>query len=590
MNRALINASSGIVQKPLRYVLYVRKSSEDAEAQAKSLPDQIADCKEYANNHGLLLVGEPIQESKSAKKSGNRPLFSQMLKDIEKGKYDAILAWHPDRLSRNSLEAGMVVDMVDNGVIKDLRFPTFEFHNDSSGKLTLNMLFALSKQYSEHLSESVQRGVDSNLEQGKSGGMPKWGYIRDDVSGYYKPDKNFKMIQKGWQMILNGASQMEVYRYWKMNNVERSTKLSRRNKHVRSYGVCESTANRIFHDPFYYGILEQGRNYVDLRVVTPNFKPMVTEEEFDQVQKMFRKDRGSIQSSCYENQKATHGKYFLPFRHLIKCSVCGHYLIPARNRGHSGTYYLNYRCHNKACTRPKNNIRMHVIMDQLYEEFGRISQKYDFTSFVDDMTEYANKKMQELSVEKHELLGQKTQKQRKIDDLAEKYAELDKESPKAVKDKLKKDMADLQNDVVNIDERIKQIEAKIKNPEKLRMTIEKFSNSLNSLINRLEKGDLVEKDILVRNMVSNLEIDAQKRVIYRYKSPFNFIFEPEFSTGSPVGDPGGARTLVYEVPRVPKQKSSGWSKFVVIREGLEPSTPSLRGSCSNQLSYRTERG
>ena len=92
MNRALINASSGIVQKPLRYVLYVRKSSEDAEAQAKSLLDQIADCKEYANNHDLLLVGEPIQESKSAKKSGNRPLFSQMLKDIEKGKYEAILA------------------------------------------------------------------------------------------------------------------------------------------------------------------------------------------------------------------------------------------------------------------------------------------------------------------------------------------------------------------------------------------------------------------------------------------------------------------------------------------------------------------
>ena len=40
----------------------------------------------------------------------------------------------------------------------------------------------------------------------------------------------------------------------------------------------------------------------------------------------------------------------------------------------------------------------------------------------------------------------------------------------------------------------------------------------------------------MRNMVSNIEIDAQKRVIYRYKSPFNFIFEPEFSTGSPVGE------------------------------------------------------
>lgn len=119
-------------------------------------------------------------------------------------------------------------------------------------------------------------------------------------------------------------------------------------------------------------------------------------------------------------------------------------------------------------------------------------------------------------------------------------------------------MADLQNDTVNIDERIKQIEAKIKNPEKLRMTIEKFSNSLNSLINRLEKGDFVEKDILVRNMVSDLKIDAQKMVIYRYKSPFNFIFESEFFADS----------------------------SVVSRVGLEPTTLCLRGRCSNQLSYR----
>ncbi len=147
-------------------------------------------------------------------------------------------------------------------------------------------------------------------------------------------------------------------------------------------------------------------------------------------------------------------------------------------------------------------------------------------------------------------------------------------------------MADLQKTKVNIDERIKQIEAKIKNPEKLRMTIEKFSNSLNSLINRLEKGDLVslrlfasqgasEKDILVRNMVSNLdktrrrakikclhfifrddevfsrrEINAQKRVIFEIKSPFNLRLEPEFSTGSPVGDPGGTRTHDTKLKRL----------------------------------------
>lgn len=93
------------------------------------------------------------------------------------------------------------------------------------------------------------------------------------------------------------------------------------------------------------------------------------------------------------------------------------------------------------------------------------------------MTECVNKKMQDLTVEKHELLGHKTQKQRKIDNLAKKYVELDKDSPKAIKDKLKKDMADLQNDVVSIDERIKQIEAIIKNPEKTHDSGEIFEST-----------------------------------------------------------------------------------------------------------------
>lgn len=72
----LITNGYGNSKKPLRYVIYARKSSEDVEAQAKSLPDQIADCEEYALRHNLKVVGKPIQESKSAKKSGNRPLFT----------------------------------------------------------------------------------------------------------------------------------------------------------------------------------------------------------------------------------------------------------------------------------------------------------------------------------------------------------------------------------------------------------------------------------------------------------------------------------------------------------------------------------
>jgi len=95
------------------------------------------------------------------------------------------------------LEAGMIVDMVDNDVIKDLQFPTHSFTNNASGKLNLNIQLALSKQYSEHLSDGVQHGMDSSIEQGKSSGVPKWGYTRSEITGFYEPNENFYYIQKG---------------------------------------------------------------------------------------------------------------------------------------------------------------------------------------------------------------------------------------------------------------------------------------------------------------------------------------------------------------------------------------------------------
>lgn len=109
-----------------RSVMYsmLENSSEDVGAQAKSLPDQIKDCLNYAESKGIVVV-EALKESHSAKISGRRPIFTKILKD---------------------LEAGTIVDMVDNGKIKDLKFSTLEFTNDSSGKLLLNIMFAMSKQ------------------------------------------------------------------------------------------------------------------------------------------------------------------------------------------------------------------------------------------------------------------------------------------------------------------------------------------------------------------------------------------------------------------------------------------------------------
>ena len=105
-----------------------------------------------------------IKEEKSAKKANNRPLFLEMLSEFPK-RYDGLLAYHPDRIARNMRDAGVIIDLLnpDNALIKNMAFPTVQYANDSSGRLTLAVLFSLATQFSEHLSEMVKRGVDTNL-------------------------------------------------------------------------------------------------------------------------------------------------------------------------------------------------------------------------------------------------------------------------------------------------------------------------------------------------------------------------------------------------------------------------------------------
>ena len=159
----------------LKYALYVRKSTSDESRQVRSIEDQVNECLELAKRLGLKVIGNPIVEEKSAKKPNQRPLFNDMLKDTKNGKYDAILAWNPDRLSRNMLEGGKIIDMIDEEILLDLKFVTHHFSRDANGKMLLGMAFVLSKQYSDKLSQDVTRGVRNNLKEGKSP-IPKHGY------------------------------------------------------------------------------------------------------------------------------------------------------------------------------------------------------------------------------------------------------------------------------------------------------------------------------------------------------------------------------------------------------------------------------
>ena len=111
------------------YAIYTRKSTDDPKKQRETLQDQLDDCQALAKQNNLK-VAKVFTESVSAKEPGIRQQFREMMDGSVRGPvYDGIIAWAPDRLARNMREGGEIIDLLDQTVIKDLRFCSMTYMN-----------------------------------------------------------------------------------------------------------------------------------------------------------------------------------------------------------------------------------------------------------------------------------------------------------------------------------------------------------------------------------------------------------------------------------------------------------------------------
>src|SRR5665213_2148182 len=131
----------------MSYIIYARKSQESEERQIQSIDDQVSLALQLAIKESIGLYGLPITESFSAKEPYLRKEFERMVKLIENGNVSGIIAWHPDRLSRNETDAATICRLIRKGKLKDLRFVNYHFDNSPEGMMMLQMALSQSQYY-----------------------------------------------------------------------------------------------------------------------------------------------------------------------------------------------------------------------------------------------------------------------------------------------------------------------------------------------------------------------------------------------------------------------------------------------------------
>src|SRR3989339_481424 len=269
----------------IKYIAYCRKSLEDEGRQILSIVSQQTEIKEFAKRENLEIIAW-FTEAKTAKKPG-RVKFEEMMKTIESGKADGIVAWNPDRLARNSVDGGRIIYDLDTGKIKDLKFPTFWFEDTSQGKFMLSIAFGQSKYYVDNLSENVKRGIRQKLRKGIWPGKAPFGYNNDLRHHTILPDpEKHKLVKRIFELYATGEYTFEQL-------IQKFDIRTKTNKIM-----MPGDMQHILKNPFYTGVfrfndeLHQGTH-----------KPIITKKLFDDAQAVMLL-RGK------RRKKSSHGYIF----------------------------------------------------------------------------------------------------------------------------------------------------------------------------------------------------------------------------------------------------------------------------------------
>ena len=118
------------------------------------------------------------RESHSAKASGQRPIFKELLEEISKGIYNGILTWAPDGLSRNAGDLGTVVDLMDEKKLIHIQTFGQTFSNSPNEKFLLMILCSQAKLENDNKSINVKRGLRARVEMGLWPCRPPTGYTK----------------------------------------------------------------------------------------------------------------------------------------------------------------------------------------------------------------------------------------------------------------------------------------------------------------------------------------------------------------------------------------------------------------------------
>lgn len=327
-------------------------------------------------------------------------------------------------------------------------------------------------------------------------------------------------------MRARGSTNKAVRDYLLEKDYHRLTKITKKNRRPRKIYPTEKSVGVMFTDPFYYGMLEQANQTIDLRTVY-DFEPMIEEDIYNRVQALaYTRKRDVNPTKQFE---------FKPLARMVYCGVCksDKWMLAGKNKpGGSKHHVLSYRCDNPDCTRSPKSVRAKFVFEAIYTLLDRLELSDEaYERYSKQIDSFTDEKIIRIKKDIASKRGAYSHKKKELDELSLGLSKISRNSPAYEINENR--INQLAIETQELDEAIAKLKEKIANPSKIKLTKEQFLNLVKLAPDKMRAGSAIEKDRVARILFLNLTVDNEKRLSVIWREPFaSLVRAIEMSSGA----------------------------------------------------------
>ena len=304
----------------MRGVIYARYSPGPHQTE-QSIEGQVADCQQYAEEHGIDIIEIYADRHVSGKSVVGRDEFQRMLRDAEKGRFDCVLVWKIDRFGRDRQDIAMGKMALKRAGVK-LMYARESVPEGPEGIILESVLEGLAEYYSADLRQKVIRGMKETAKKGQYCGQSlPIGYKVDAERHIVVDEREAAVVREAFKLHIAGGQIRDIVQLFADRGI-----MGRRGKPVSNAVVYRMLRNEKYLGEFY------------IQDVKLNVEPIIDQATFLEAARHFKTSRNNAAGRAKVN-------YLLSCK--MFCGYCGSMISAEAGTGKLGKVYRYYKCGDK---------------------------------------------------------------------------------------------------------------------------------------------------------------------------------------------------------------------------------------------------